>query len=493
MSTRATHKAPLDYDDIKALAQKLGRPASTLIVLSPNNDPFYCGPTRQALANWFATEIWPLLDPEADGVHVRRVHYLVVNQRLRPEKLDGTSYENTFDDWQELCAASLAARELGLVDADRFVDRRAGDPTFIFLPDDEGSEAEVVVTDDSIERPVLEPAPQYTPQTYAFPQLPTLTVFGPEIVEPYVIEVWAEKSTMNDILVPLARRLGVTLVTGLGELSHTHCNLLVKRVLEHQRKCRILYIADHDPAGDGMPVSIARKIEHILRRDGHDDLDIRLDPLVLTAEQVAQYDLPRIPIKDSDRRKGHFEARHGEGAVELDALEAIHPGELARIVEDAVEVYREPTRATRQEIERSADELERLAIHIREEVLEQHAPALTQLTVEFARMQETIRPHQDALRALVRDYESRIAGHVEAINGQVAEFYDQAELVISDIAADLEDHKPDPDDIEWPDDYVADESDDQLYQSERDYLAQIARYKRHQGKPLERRRRGGTP
>ena len=77
----------------------------------------------------------------------------------------------------------------------------------------------------------------------------------------------------------------------------------------------------------GMPVSIARKIEHILRREGH-DLDILLDPLLLTAEQVEHFDLPRIPIKDSDQRKGQFEARHGTGAVELDALEAIHPASL---------------------------------------------------------------------------------------------------------------------------------------------------------------------
>ena len=70
----------ITYDDVKVLAAELGRPASTLIALAPANDPFYCGPTRQALARWFADEIWPLLDPEADSVHIRRVHYLVVNQ-----------------------------------------------------------------------------------------------------------------------------------------------------------------------------------------------------------------------------------------------------------------------------------------------------------------------------------------------------------------------------------------------------------------------------
>jgi hypothetical protein len=489
--------SPITYDDIKTLAVKLGRPTSTLIALAPGNDPFYCAPACQALARWFADEVWPLLDPDADSVHVRRLHYLVVNQPLdrRPAKLDGTAFENTVKDWEYLSAASLAARELGLVDSDRFVDRRAGEPTFVYIPDDEESEAEVIVTGDAIERPFPEQVPRYTPRYYTFPPLPALSVLPPEIVEPYAIEVWAEKSTMNDVLVPLARRLNVTVVTGVGELSHTHCNKLVKRVPEHGRKTRILYIADFDPAGDGMPVSIARKIEHILRRDGHEDLDIRLDPLVLTAAQVERYGLPRIPIKESDKRKGHFEARYGEGATELDALEAIHPGELARIVKERVEVYRAPTRATRREIADVANELERHASEVRQAVLGQHADEIAHIRSEFNRMQETIRPHQDALAALVADYEARMAEHIEAINSEVEQFYDLAEPVIADIATDLEAEKPDPDDLEWSAGYAADESDEQLFQSERGYVEQIGFYKNHQGKPTSRRRGngGGTP
>jgi hypothetical protein len=266
-------------------------------------------------------------------------------------------------------------------------------------------------------------------------------------------------------------------------------------VLENGRKTRILYIADFDPAGDGMPVSIARKIEHILRRDGHEDLDIRLDPLVLTAAQVERYGLPRIPIKESDKRKGHFEARYGEGATELDALEAIHPGELARIVKERVEVYHAPTRATRREIADVANELERHASEVRQAVLGQHADEIAHIRSEFNRMQETIRPHQDALAALVADYEARMAEHIEAINSEVEQFYDLAEPLIADIASDLEAEKPDPDDLEWSAGYAADESDEQLFQSERGYVEQIGFYKNHQGKPTSRRRGngGGTP
>jgi hypothetical protein len=52
----------------------------------------------------------------------------------------------------------------------------------------------------------------------------------------------------------------------------------------------------------------------------------------LTREQAQQFNLPRIPIKESDLRRKGFEERNGEGAVELDALEALHPGELASLV-----------------------------------------------------------------------------------------------------------------------------------------------------------------
>ncbi len=41
-----------DYEHIKALATGQ-RPASTLIALSRNNDPFFIRPARRVLAEWF--------------------------------------------------------------------------------------------------------------------------------------------------------------------------------------------------------------------------------------------------------------------------------------------------------------------------------------------------------------------------------------------------------------------------------------------------------
>jgi hypothetical protein len=137
------------------------------------------------------------------------------------------------------------------------------------------------------------------------------------------IESWAEKTTVNDILIPLAERYGAHLVTGAGELSATACSLCVERAKQDGRPVRILYVSDFDPAGQSMPVAVARKIEFLVR-DGNLDLDIQVRPVLLTAQQCERYALPRTPIKETELRAGAFEARYGTGATELDALEALH-------------------------------------------------------------------------------------------------------------------------------------------------------------------------
>jgi hypothetical protein len=488
-------RQPLSYEDIKALAVALGRPAETLIALAASNDPFYVVPRRQTQAQWFATEVWPLLDiDESGGIHVRRVHYVLVSlpAKDRPRKPDGTAYENTSDDWDLLVAASRDAHELALVDAALFIDRRAAEP-IVYIPEDEDSDATIDVVGGEInEQSESVPSFTYIPRYYTFPDLPGYSITPPEIAEPYAVELWIEKSSMAAVLGPIARRYGVTLITGVGELSLTRVHELVERVSEHRRKTRIIYISDFDPAGNAMPVSIARKIEFMLRRDGL-DLDIRLDPLLLTREQVEHYRLPRIPIKDSERRKGAFEERFGEGAVELDALEALHPGELARLVIERIEVYRAPAEATRGDIEGATYYFERDASATREELLAEHGDTLENLRARFDEMQAAIRPHQDALAAIAAEFAERFSGpiaeHIAAINEQVAAFYEQATDVWSDIADDLEDRAPDPDAADWPTPYDADEPDDPLFDSGRSYIEQIDRYKRHQGKPTTRRRK----
>lgn len=319
--------AKYSYATIKNLAAQRGVRVTELIALAPKNDPFYCGtPGDLDKGRWFAA-LWRQFGYQR-GVHLRRMHYQLVSQDPPVQRPDGLPYTNTESCWDYLNEASKAARYLGLVDAAAFVDRRNPDPLLYARYWDD-------------------PTPGYSVYgswgfDLALPDFPELPYLGAEgytgNLQPWLIELWIEKTTMQDVLAPLCETYGANLVMGAGELSITAILDLLRRVQQAQRPVMLGYVSDFDPAGYGMPVSVARKIEFYAR-----ELDLRkqviLQPIALTGEQIAAYRLPRVPIKDSEARRGRFEDIHGQGAVELDALEALHPGELARIVEAAIAPY----------------------------------------------------------------------------------------------------------------------------------------------------------
>jgi hypothetical protein len=240
--------------------------------------------------------------------------------------------------------ASLAARYHRLIPDRALVDRR-NDPAMIFAnPPAQARSAtcrtvgETMPFHDEIDDTVLPP---------------WLQVTAAQVPQPFLVEVWVEKSTQDDILTPLARRLGFNLQTGAGEMSEVLARDAISRAMEDGRPMRILYISDFDPGGRSMPVALARKIEYWLGELDL-DLDIILDPILLTPEQCEHYNLPRTPLKVTERRAAKFEERFGEGATELDALEALHPGEMAKIVEAEVCRYIDPSLTARLKAANSA-------------------------------------------------------------------------------------------------------------------------------------------
>jgi hypothetical protein len=80
----------------------------------------------------------------------------------------------------------------------------------------------------------------------------------------YLVEVWVEKSTVDDVLQPICDRWAANLVSSVGFQSITSVITLLKRITELQKPTRIFYISDFDPAGDRMPVSVARQLEYWL-------------------------------------------------------------------------------------------------------------------------------------------------------------------------------------------------------------------------------------
>jgi hypothetical protein len=483
MSDADASEAAPNHETIKRMALELGQRATSLYALAPGNDPFYINPSRRVAARWFGALFEQLAPPR--GVHLRRLHYQLISLRTPPIKPDGQSYANTYNDWVLMCSAARDARYMRICEAGHFSDHGTTEP-FVHQPMDMNAPASLTATDE-IERPNPEETPavyDYAPQQYEFPDElpPVLSVAPPTVSEPYAIEIWIEKSTLDDILVPLCHRHGATLVTGVGEMSLTQCNDLIERTQRHGRRERILYLSDFDPSGANMPISVARKIEFINRRDQL-NLDIQLNPLALTVEQCRHYRLPRTPIKDSERSKAQFENRFGAGATELDALEALHPGELAKIVERTIRGYRQPARQARQRNSRIADDLNAVLLDHRQSVIAEHTAEIEQLRVDFEAMCDRIAPHQDALAEAADEIERRCASHVDAINVEVDAFYEAANALQERIADVLRGRAPDLETVTWAE--VADasaDSNDPLFDSRRDYLDQIERYKRHQGR-----------
>jgi hypothetical protein len=461
----------INYDTIKLQAKQRGLTIDDLCALAPLNDPFFVGRDSQTqAAEWFA-DLWGRFG-YGHGVHLRRMHYQIVSQAAPVIRPDGQPYHNTFKSWTFLNDASKWARYLGLVSSDAFVDRRNPDPVIKAIwTDDSESEPDYEVWGGwqtyGYELPTLPELPDLPEQ---LPDLPDFNVTGYlGIQQSYHIEIWAEKTTMNDVLLPLCQRYRANLITGAGEMSTTSANEFMRRVRAANRPGRILYISDFDPAGLGMPISVARKIEFYQRNEGYDDLDIKLQPIVLTAEQVSRYTLPRVPVKDSDRRKGHFEAAHGEGQVELDALEALYPGTLAQIVTEQILNYYDPTLPDRAR--QAKWELMDLLDAERDEILSTYEDDLNSLAAEYAEIRADFDQTRQEFSDLIADFQPKIDAHRARLDRLLERGAETYSILYSHLdRVDV----PMPD---LPEPELPAESDEQLYDSGRDYFSQLAAYK----------------
>jgi hypothetical protein len=397
------------------------------------------------LAKWFADQ-WQAFG-FISGVHLRRFHYQLISQDPPPILPNGTPYENTNNCWCVLGQASKYARYLGLIDPECFVDRRNGAP-LLFAPDpyDFETEPEIYANSNLLFESFDFPS---------FPRLPSFSVNNFMVGQPYILEIWCEKSTMNDVLEPLCRKYQVNFITGLGEMSLTHCKLFVDRLARYNKPCRILYVSDFDPAGLSMPVAVSRKIEKFLTDS---NFDVKLFPLILTHEQCLAYHLPRTPIKPGEKRAGRFEERFGAGATELDALQALHPGVLRQIVEDAILHFYDATLQVR--VDRLNDELSYDLGEVWTDVLAEHGKEIKELEKDHEALRIEFQSKMD-------DFKDRIKNEWQGIRSELAE------------AA------PDIDDYELPEPEEAQGLGEGLFDSRRAYMEQLKFYKDFQGRLRE--------
>jgi hypothetical protein len=441
---------PFGPEEHAAAKRALGlKSVRDLLVLSSQHDPFYCGtPAQVRDARWYG-RLWRDLGM-TDGDHTRQVHYLA--DAVGALKPDGTRYTNCEADWRMLLDASAPARYLGDLDAEVVADKRnraVSDNVTACGPDD-GTPAVGLADLDGDEWGGWEQPRVRLPADLDMPLAEVTGYSYAHADDPVLVEVWAEKSTMDDILSPLCDRLGVNYLPGTGYESITRMVEFLRRAEAHpSRRGVVLYVSDHDGPGRNMPFQTARQVQFWAARRGI-DAEIFVHPVVLTAEQVARYGLPKAP--DS-------------GATELDALQALHPGELAGIVEAEVGRWRDPDLAD------ALDGAERQAQDQADDAWEQASEGLSgELEAIQAEAQAILADYQPMITELNRRLAEGPGRRLDALAQQVR---DRAASVDWNLPA-----RPEAEDPE-----ALEDRDGLLYDSDRHWLAQIQAYRAHRGQP----------
>ena len=289
-----------------------------LTVLAPRNDPFRLDtPARHRDGQWLAGTAAELGLGQRK-IHLRGLHYMILGRTMP----DGSQYVNDADHWEWLQAdAAKAARFLGYIPFDQITDQRNAEPV-IRIRDHDGvrayltTELDVTIPDASALRPRLD-------------------VDGFEGTQPYRLVLIGEKSSLADILSPLADRYDADLFLPTGEISDTQIYLMARAAEEDGRPLAVLYFADCDPAGWQMGISVSRKLQafkQLLPKMP----DFEVYRVALLPGQVREYGLPSTPLKATEKRADPWRAATGIEQTEIDALASLRPELLRQVAEDAI-------------------------------------------------------------------------------------------------------------------------------------------------------------
>lgn len=141
--------------------------------------------------------------------------------------------------------------------------------------------------------------------------------------QPHNIEIWVEKDALSNVLYRVSNKYHIRLMVNRGYSSVTAMYDAYKRLNDGDT---ILYFGDHDPSGKDM----IRDIQDRLNEFG---LDVIVNPIALTMEQIETFNPPPNPAKLTDTRSNWYIKKYGNMSWELDALP---PKELINLAEKAV-------------------------------------------------------------------------------------------------------------------------------------------------------------
>jgi hypothetical protein len=151
--------------------------------------------------------------------------------------------------------------------------------------------------------------------------------------------IFGEKASLDEIVLPIAERFEADAYLMTGEISDTLIYQIAKDAVADGRPLIVFTLADCDPSGWQMPVSIARKLQAFCDLF-FPHLRFEVVPVALTIEQVRDLRLPSTPLKADEKRADRWKDAFGIEQTEIDALTAPERmDDLRTILEQAFVPY----------------------------------------------------------------------------------------------------------------------------------------------------------
>ena len=258
-------------------------------------------------------------------------------------------YPNTNSMYTQLSKQLVKARMLGVIDEVRIEDRSRE-----FLGGDDGYENPDEFLSHRINYFLR--SPNYYSRKMWIPQ-------------PEFVIVWIEKDALSRVVSREADKYNVITSPSRGYASYTYIKEAVAKFPE-DKSITVLHFADHDPSGLDMTRDLQNRLQKYSELEGL-DLNISVQRIALTHDQVQRYNLTANPTKTADPRATEYLEEFGNQCWELDAID---PNELQRL------------------------ELEAIKSHIdtetRNQTLEQQRQERQKLEEQFSAIEQLLREHE---------------------------------------------------------------------------------------------------
>jgi hypothetical protein len=191
---------------------------------------------------------------------------------------------------------------------------------------------------------------------------------------PHHVEVFVEKDAVAGTVQPVTAEYDIRLRVCRGYCSLSFAGEIADLWAEVEKPIFAYYLGDYDPSGFDLERDLREKLTRYSGRGvwwcagdgpaskvGNGRSDVFWVRLAVTAEDFADFDLVRLPVKEKDRRAKRFLEEHGNDCAEVDALP---PSELRRRVHEAIETHIDQERWARlQEVERLEQETLQAAVN----------------------------------------------------------------------------------------------------------------------------------